>query len=165
MTQNPADTVVAIVAGSRNDLQVVRKAEEALRALGVSCEVRVLSAHRTPDELRAYVREAEARGVEVFIACTGLAAHLAGAIAAQTLRPVIGVPLNAGSLGGLDALLSTVQMPAGVPVATVGIDQTRNAAFLAARILALTSREVRDALEHAMDAQRNEVLGADLSRG
>ncbi len=148
------DTLVSILTGSPNDLAVVKKAEEALQSLGVLCEVRVLSAHRTPDLVVSYVREAEARGVLVFIACAGLAAHLAGAVAANTLLPVIGVPLQAGSLGGLDALLSTVQMPPGVPVATVGIDNARNAAFLAARIVALTRPDVRRALEDAREAER-----------
>ncbi len=146
--------LVAILTGSPNDLPVVKKAEEVLDSLRIPCEVRVLSAHRTPDQVVSYVREAEARGVQVFIACAGLAAHLAGAVAANTLLPVIGVPLNAGSLGGLDALLSTVQMPPGVPVATVGVDNTKNAAFLAARILALTRPEVRAALEAAREAER-----------
>lgn len=151
---NESHPLVSVLTGSESDLPVVKKAEEALKALGIPCEVRVLSAHRTPDRVVAYVREAEARGVRIFIACAGLAAHLAGAVAANTLLPVIGVPLQAGTLGGLDALLSTVQMPSGVPVATVGIDNTRNAAFLAARILALTEPEVRHALETAREADR-----------
>lgn len=146
--------LVSILTGSPSDLPVVRKAEEALQSLGVPCEVRVLSAHRTPDLVVSCIQEAEARGVRVFIACAGLAAHLAGAVAANTLLPVIGVPLQAGSLGGLDALLSTVQMPPGVPVATVGIDNATNAAFLAARIVALTVPEVRRALQDAREAER-----------
>lgn len=148
--------LVSILTGSPNDLPVVKKAEETLKSLGVSCEVRVLSAHRTPDRVVAYVHDAEARGVRVFIACAGLAAHLAGAVAANTLQPVIGVPLNAGTVGGLDALLSTVQMPSGVPVATVGIDNAKNAAFLAARILALNDPEVRRALQEVQDAERRQ---------
>lgn len=146
--------LVAILTGSPNDLPVVKKAEEVLQSLGVPCEVRVLSAHRTPDLVVSYIHQAEERGVRVFIACAGLAAHLAGAVAANTLLPVIGVPLQAGTLGGLDALLSTVQMPPGVPVATVGIDNARNAAFLAARIVALTAPDVRRALEDAREAER-----------
>lgn len=138
---------VAILVGSPNDLPVVQKAADVLKELGVGHEIKVLSAHRTPDRLLAYVKDAEARGVMVFIACAGLAAHLAGAVAANTFLPVIGVPLNAGSLGGLDALLSTVQMPPGVPVATVGIDNVRNAAYLAARIVALLDKRVLEALE------------------
>lgn len=150
--------MVAVLTGSPNDLPVVKKVEEALGSLGVACEVRVLSAHRTPDLVVSYIREAEARGVRVFIACAGLAAHLAGAVAANTLLPVIGVPLQAGTLGGLDALLSTVQMPPGVPVATVGIDNVKNAAFLAARILALGQPEIRNALEAARDSERQKYL-------
>lgn len=153
-----SEPMVSILTGSPNDLPVVKKAEAALQSLGVPCEVRVLSAHRTPDLLVSYIREAEARGVRVFIACAGLAAHLAGAVAANTLLPVIGVPLQAGTLGGFDALLSTVQMPPGVPVATVGIDNARNAAFLAARIVALTEPEVRRALEDARDEERRKYL-------
>ncbi len=141
--------LVGILTGSPSDLPTVEKARETLEELGVPCELRVLSAHRTPDLTVEYVRTAEAAGVEVFIACAGLAAHLAGAVAAHTLRPVIGVPLASGPLSGLDSLLSTVQMPPGVPVATVAVDGARNAAFLAARILALGHPEVRKSLEHA----------------
>ncbi len=153
MSSDPTP-LVSILTGSPNDLPVVRKAEEILQSLGVPCEVRVLSAHRTPDLVVSCIREDEARGVRVFIACAGLAAHLAGAVAANTLLPVIGVPLQAGSLGGLDALLSTVQMPPGVPVATVGIDNATNAALLAARIVALNAPEVRRALQDAREAER-----------
>ncbi len=141
--------LVGILTGSPSDLPIVEKARETLEELGVPCELRVLSAHRTPDLTVEYVRTAEAAGVEVFIACAGMAAHLAGAVAAHTLRPVIGVPLASGPLSGLDSLLSTVQMPPGVPVATVGVDGARNAAFLAARILALGHPEVRKSLENA----------------
>lgn len=141
--------LVGILTGSPSDLPVVEKARETLEELGVPCELRVLSAHRTPDMTVEYIRSAEAAGVEVFIACAGMAAHLAGAVAAHTLRPVIGVPLASGALQGFDSLLSTVQMPPGVPVATVGVDGARNAAFLAARILALGYPEVRKSLENA----------------
>ena len=146
--------LVGILTGSPNDLPTVEKAQKTLEQLGVPCEVRVLSAHRTPDLTVEYVRAAEAAGVEVFIACAGMANHLAGVVAAHSLRPVIGVPLAAGALGGFDSLLSTVQMPPGVPVATVSVDGTRNAAFLAARILALKHPEIGESLERARQEAR-----------
>jgi 5-(carboxyamino)imidazole ribonucleotide mutase len=145
--------VVGILTGSPSDLEVVRKAEETLHALGVPCELFVLSAHRTPDLTARYCREAEARGLEVIIACAGMAAHLAGVVAAHTLLPVIGVPLKA-SLDGLDALLATVQMPPGIPVACVGIDGTKNAAYLAARMLARKYPELKARLEQDLAQQR-----------
>jgi 5-(carboxyamino)imidazole ribonucleotide mutase len=137
--------VVGILTGSPNDLSVVNKAKETLDSLGIPSELFVLSAHRTPDVAARYFKEAEARGLEVIIACAGMAAHLAGAAAAHTLLPVIGVPLKA-SLDGLDALLATVQMPPGIPVATVGIDNAKNAAYLAARMLARKFPEVKERL-------------------
>lgn len=146
--------LVGILTGSPNDLPAVEKARDTLEELGVPCEVRVLSAHRTPDLAVDYVKSAEAAGVEVFIACAGLANHLAGAVAAHTLLPVIGVPLAAGPLAGMDSLLSTVQMPPGVPVATVAVDGTKNAGFLAARILSIKYPEVRDRLEAAREEGR-----------
>ncbi len=139
--------VVGILTGSPSDMPVVLKAEEVLHSLGVPCETLAASAHRTPERVVAYVDGARARGIEVIIACAGMAAHLAGVVAAHTTLPVIGVPLAAGSLGGFDSLLSTVQMPPGIPVATVGVDATRNAAFLAARILALSHPELTARLE------------------
>lgn len=145
---------VAILTGSPSDLPTVEKARETLEGLGVPCELQVLSAHRTPDMTVAYVRSAEEQGVEVFIACAGMANHLAGVVAAHTLRPVIGVPLSGGILSGLDSLLATVQMPPGVPVATVAVDGTRNAAYLAAQILGLSDPEIRDRLKEARDEAR-----------
>src|SRR5690349_10704509 len=115
-------TRVGILTGSPSDLEVVKKAAEVLEQLGVGCEVKVLSAHRTPERVMKYVTEAPGRGIEVLIACAGMAAHLAGVVAAHTLLPVIGVPLASGALQGVDALLATVQMPPGIPVATVGVD-------------------------------------------
>ncbi len=134
---------VAVLMGSDSDLPIMDRCLKTLAVLGIPCEVSVLSAHRTPDHVERYVKKAEAGGVEVFICAAGGAAHLAGAVVARTLRPVIGVPLSATSLGGLDALLSTV------PVATVAIGEmgASNAAFLAARILALADPEVRARLE------------------
>jgi 5-(carboxyamino)imidazole ribonucleotide mutase len=151
--------LVGILTGSPSDLPTVEKAKDTLEELGVPCEVRVLSAHRTPDMTVDYVRRAEAAGVEVFIACAGLANHLAGTVAAHTLKPVIGVPLTSGSLGGMDALLSTVQMPPGVPVATVAVDGAKNAAFLAARILSIKYPEIGEALEEARKTARKSYEG------
>lgn len=149
-----ASARVGILTGSPNDLPTVNKARETLESLGIPCEVKVLSAHRTPDLTVQYVQDAERAGIEVFIACAGLANHLAGVVAAHTLKPVIGVPLAAGSLGGIDALLSTVQMPPGVPVATVAVDGARNAGFLAARILSIKYTEIADRLDEARRADR-----------
>jgi 5-(carboxyamino)imidazole ribonucleotide mutase len=145
--------VVGILTGSPSDLEVVKKAEDTLHSLGIPCELFVLSAHRTPDLVTRYCAEAEQRGLEVIIACAGMAAHLAGVVAAHTFLPVIGVPLKA-SLDGLDALLATVQMPPGIPVATVGIDNAKNAAYLAARILARKFPELKARLEADLNEQR-----------
>lgn len=130
---------VAILMGSDSDWSVMQRASEVFTSLQISFEVNVLSAHRTPEATREYVKDAEARGCAVFICAAGLAAHLAGFVAGLTLRPVIGVPLAVGSLQGMDALLSTVQMPPGIPVACVAIGEVgaQNAAFLSAQILAL----------------------------
>lgn len=130
---------VAILMGSESDWAVMQGAADTLAALSITCEVRITSAHRTPAATIEFVASAETRGCQVFICGAGMAAHLAGAVAAQTVRPVIGVPLDAGSLGGFDALLSTAQMPGGIPVATVAIGKAgaKNAAYLAAEILAL----------------------------
>jgi len=155
--------VVAVLTGSPSDLPIVIKAREVLDSLGVPNDVRVLSAHRTPRETAEYIAAAEALGVEVFIACAGMAAHLAGAVAAHTLRPVIGVPIASGALQGVDALLSTVQMPPGVPVATVGVDGAKNAAFLAARIVALTHPEVHARLRAQLDESKKRYDSPDPS--
>ena len=130
---------VAVLMGSDSDLPVMQGTLDVLLGLGVSHEVRVTSAHRTPEATRDYVAGAEERGCAVFIAAAGMAAHLAGAVAGLTTRPVIGVPIDAGPLKGLDALLSTVQMPAGVPVATVAVGSAgaKNAGYLAAQMLAV----------------------------
>lgn len=146
--------LVGILTGSPNDLPVVEKAQDVLEALGIPSELVALSAHRTPEQVTEYVRDAPKRGVEVFIACAGMSAHLAGVVAAQTLLPVIGVPLSSAGMGGLDALLSTVQMPPGIPVATVAVDGAKNAAYLAARMLAMTRPEIIQALEADLADQR-----------
>ncbi len=146
--------LVGILTGSPNDLGVVEKAQDVLEALGITSELVVLSAHRTPEEVSEYVRDAPKRGVEVFIACAGMANHLAGAVAAQTLLPVIGVPLGSGGLDGLDALLATVQMPPGIPVATMAIDGSKNAAYFAARMLATHHPDLAEKLSADLAEQR-----------
>jgi len=141
---------VGIVAGSKSDKGVVDDAVKALTDLGVSHEVQFISAHRNPEGLRRYLAGSKA---EVFIAIAGLAAHLPGVIASMSVRPVIGVPVNA-KLNGLDSLLSIVQMPPGVPVACVGIDNARNAGILAAEIIALSDPQVKERLEKMREAWR-----------
>lgn len=138
---------VAVLMGSDSDWEVMSGAVTRLRELGVGCEVHVMSAHRTPARVTEYVSGAPARGIRVFIAGAGAAAHLAGVVAAHTTCPVIGVPLNATSLDGLDALLATVQMPSGIPVATVAIGGAENAGLLAAQILALSDDKLAAALQ------------------
>lgn len=154
--------VVGILTGSPSDLPVVTKAREVFDLLGIPCDIRVLSAHRTPVATVKYIEQAEERGVEVFIACAGMAAHLAGVVAAHTTRPVIGVPLASGALQGVDALLATVQMPPGIPVATVGVDGAKNAAFLAARILRATHPELEGRLQAQLEASRGRYDSPDL---
>lgn len=137
---------VGVVMGSRSDLETMRPASEALDELHIAHEVRVVSAHRTPEDMLAYGRDAKSRGLQVLIAGAGGAAHLPGMLASMTTLPVIGVPVPLRHLGGVDSLLSIVQMPSGVPVATVAIGAARNAALLAARILAIGDPALDDAL-------------------
>lgn len=139
--------MVALLMGSKSDLQKVTPAEETLAEMGVRVKTAVISAHRQPEKLREFVRIAPSEGVEVFIAAAGKAAHLPGVVASLTRLPVIGLPISSPDLGGLDALLSIVQMPRGVPVATVAIDGAMNAALLACAILALKHEEVAQALD------------------
>jgi 5-(carboxyamino)imidazole ribonucleotide mutase len=155
--------VVAILTGSPSDLPIVLKGRDVLESLDVPCDVRVLSAHRTPAETAQYIAAAERKGVLVFIACAGMAAHLAGAVAAHTLRPVIGVPIASGALQGVDALLSTVQMPPGVPVATVGVDGAENAGFLAARVVALAHPEVEQRIRAHLEESKKRYDSPDPS--
>jgi phosphoribosylamine--glycine ligase len=140
---------ILILMGSDSDAPVMQAAADILRELGVSCDMTVASAHRSPERVRRLVREAPARGVKVFIVGAGAAAHLAGVVAAHTTRPVIGVPIDSSALNGLDALLSTVQMPPGVPVATVSIGKAgaTNAGVLAAQILAVGDAAVASRLD------------------
>jgi 5-(carboxyamino)imidazole ribonucleotide mutase len=152
---------VAIMMGSKTDLEAMRPAAKILAALRLAFEVRVLSAHRTPADTAAFVREADARGCKVFICGAGGAAHLAGAVAAHTTRPVIGVPIAAGTLGGFDALLSTVMMPPGMPVATVAVGGAENAALLAAQIIALGDQGLAARVDAERAARRDKVLKSD----
>ena len=138
---------VGILVGSESDLPVLEKCTARLENFGIDFELKVLSAHRNPEGVAEYVASAPGRGIKVFICAAGMAAHLAGAVAARTNLPVIGIPVAAGTLGGLDALLATVQMPTGVPVATVAINGAANAAVLAAQILALSDPELSTRLE------------------
>ena len=153
---------VAIVMGSDSDLKVVEKAILTLKDFGVPTEVHIYSAHRTPVEAKEFTQNARQNGIGVIIACAGKAAHLAGAIAANTTLPVIGVPIKASVLDGLDALLSTVQMPAGIPVATVAIDGAENAALLAIQILAVEDLSLAEKLQKARDDKKAKILATDL---
>ena len=138
---------VGILVGSKSDLPVMEKCTNRFDDLGIDYELEVRSAHRNPDAVAEYVTSAPERGIKVFICAAGMAAHLAGAVAARTNLPVIGIPIAAGTLGGFDALLATVQMPSGVPVATVAVNGAANAAVLAAQILALSDSELAQRLE------------------
>ena len=154
--------IVAIVMGSDSDLPTMAETVRVLEGYGVATEVRVLSAHRTPEEATRYAREAEGRGIKVLIAGAGGAAHLAGALAAHSTLPVIGVPLESSPLSGFDALLSTVQMPPGIPVATVGVGAmgARNAGHLAVAIIAVGD----DALRGKLKAKRKDMTADVLAR-
>ncbi len=147
---------VAVLMGSESDWPIMRKCTEVLEQLDIRFEVRVTSAHRTPAATADYVADAAERGCAAFICGAGMAAHLAGAVAAKTVRPVIGVPIDSGPMQGFDALLATVQMPGGIPVATVAIGGAgaKNAAYLAAQMLALEDAKLAEALAH--DRQQNQ---------
>jgi 5-(carboxyamino)imidazole ribonucleotide mutase len=159
---------VAVLMGSDSDLPVLESTLDVLDRLGIPCEVKITSAHRTPAATHAFVKDADARGCGVFIAAAGLAAHLAGTVAGLTLKPVIGIPLDAGPLNGIDALLSTVQMPAGIPVATVAIGHAgaKNAGYLAAQILALADPGLARRLGEEREENARAILAkdADLQR-
>ena len=154
---------VALLMGSDSDLPKIQSCINTLKSLEIECEVRVMSAHRTPDLVAEYSEKAASRGIQVMIAAAGGAAHLAGAVAARTLLPVIGIPVEGGALNGLDALLATVQMPGGIPVATVGVGSggATNAALLAAQIIAVTDADLRARLQADRDKRREKVLNAD----
>jgi 5-(carboxyamino)imidazole ribonucleotide mutase len=159
-------TFVAILMGSSSDWPVMQSTTEVLADLAIDYEVRVTSAHRTPAATMQYVHEASDRGCAVFICAAGLAAHLAGAVAAHTVRPVIGVPIDAGPLSGFDALLSTVQMPGGIPVATVAIGKAgaKNAGYLAAQILSVADADLGERLraEREANVAKIQAQNADL---
>lgn len=146
--------LVGILMGSDSDLPVMEKGAEVLKEMGVAYEIDISSAHRLPEKTADYAKTARERGIEVLIAGAGMAAHLAGVLAAHTTLPVIGVPLKSGALEGVDALYSTVQMPPGVPVATVGIDGAKNAAYLACEILSIKYPEIAKKLEDFREKTR-----------
>ena len=152
---------VGVVMGSVSDLPVVEKGIKVLQEFGVPVEVRVLSAHRCPEEARDFAATAREKGFSVLIAAAGMAAHLAGALAANTTLPVIGIPCKSTNLDGMDALLSTVMMPSGIPVATVAIDGAKNAALLAIQILAVTDAELAEKLAAARKKETDAVLAKD----
>ena len=159
-----SDDFVAVLMGSDSDLPVMESALETLTKLGIRFEVKVTSAHRTPVATHAYVTDADARGCGAFICAAGMAAHLAGAVAAATTKPVIGVPINA-SMDGLDALLSTVQMPGGIPVATVAIGKAgaKNAAYLAGQILATADAALAERIRADRQANAEAVIAKDAA--
>jgi phosphoribosylaminoimidazole carboxylase PurE protein len=152
---------VAILMGSKSDLPTMRPAADVLKAFGLRVSVRVLSAHRTPEQTAAFVREAARTGTKVFICGAGGAAHLAGSVAAHTTRPVIGIPIASGSLQGMDALLSTAMMPPGIPVATVAIGGAENAGLLAAQIIATFDEDLSKRVVAEREARLRKVLEAD----
>ena len=159
------DPFVSILMGSDSDLPVMQNTLDVLEGLQIRYEVKISSAHRTPAATHQYVKDADSRGCAVFVAAAGLAAHLAGTVAALTLKPVIGVPLDAGPLQGMDSLLSTVQMPGGIPVACVAIGKAgaKNAAYLAAQIMALSDPELAARLTAERERNTQQVLAKDAS--
>lgn len=154
---------VGIIMGSDSDLPIVKKAAEVLEEFCVPYEMHIYSAHRTPIEARNFAINAKSNNFGVIICAAGMAAHLAGAIAASTTLPVIGIPIKSGQLGGMDALLSTVQMPSGIPVATVAIDGAKNAAILAIEILAIVDATLSEKLDVFRANATEEVLKKDLT--
>lgn len=154
---------VALIMGSDSDLPVVRKAADTLAEFGVPTEVHVWSAHRTPVEVRSFCESARENSFGVLIGAAGMAAHLAGAMAAATTLPVIGIPIQSKQIGGIDALLSTVQMPSGIPVATVAIDGAANAALLAIQILAVEDKDLAAKLDARRAADAKKVLAKDAA--
>ncbi|WP_275100095.1 5-(carboxyamino)imidazole ribonucleotide mutase [Sedimenticola hydrogenitrophicus] len=154
---------IAVLMGSDSDLPVLQSTMDVLNSLGIPFEAKITSAHRTPDATHSYVKDADARGCAAFICAAGLAAHLAGTVAGLTLKPVIGIPLDSGPLQGMDALLSTVQMPGGIPVATVAVGKAgaKNAGYLAAQILALSDPDLAARIRADRERNANEVKEKD----
>ena len=152
---------VAIVMGSKSDYPVVERAESILQEFGVECETRIISAHRTPRVAENFASKAEENGIEVIIAAAGKAAHLGGVIAAYTAMPVIGLPIKSSTLDGLDSLLSIVQMPKGIPVATVAIDGAENAGLLAVQILSVKYPELREKMKHYKIKMEEDIIKQD----
>jgi 5-(carboxyamino)imidazole ribonucleotide mutase len=152
---------VAILMGSKSDIGVVKEAYDVLSALGVKSEMRVISAHRTPDEAHKFALQARDNGYSVIICAAGKAAHLAGVIAAYTTLPVIGIPIKSSTLDGLDSLLSTVQMPSGVPVATVAVDGAKHAGLLAAEILSISDKELALKLKEMREEMKRKISEDD----
>lgn len=151
----------AVIMGSKSDLGVVAPAIKTLKEFGIEVEARVMSAHRTPAEAAEFAKNAEKNGIEVIIAAAGKAAHLAGVLAAHTTLPVIGIPVKSSTMDGLDSLLSTVQMPDGIPVATVAINGSKNAALLAVQMLSLKYNELGKKLKEYKESMRESVMKAD----
>ena len=154
---------IAIIMGSDSDLPIVEKAINVLVEFGVPYEAHVFSAHRTPVEAAEFTRNARKNGFGAIIAAAGMAAHLAGAIAANTTLPVVGIPVSSGNLGGIDALLSTVQMPTGIPVATVAVNGAANAALLCLQMLAVNDEKLAEALDNKRAADKAKVLEKDAA--
>jgi len=153
------EPLIGILMGSESDLPVMESAAEVFKEMGIPYEIDISSAHRLPEKTAQYAKTARERGIEVLIAGAGMAAHLAGVLAAHTTLPVIGVPLKSGALEGVDALYSTVQMPPGIPVATVGIDGAKNAAYLACEILSIKYPEIAKKLENFRGKMKKELEG------
>ncbi|QAT43864.1 5-(carboxyamino)imidazole ribonucleotide mutase [Aminipila luticellarii] len=151
----------AIVMGSKSDYPVVQKAEDIFKQFGVACETRIISAHRTPKVAEEFARTAEEKGIEVIIAAAGKAAHLAGVLAATTPLPVIGLPMKSSTMDGLDSLLSVVQMPKGVPVATVAIDGAENSALLAVQMLGIKYPELRQKIKEYKIKMEQDIIALD----
>ena len=162
---SPPSPLVGVIMGSKSDWETMRHASELLNVFGIPHECRIVSAHRTPELMTEYANSAESRGLEVIIAGAGGAAHLPGMVASQTVLPVLGVPVQSRALNGLDSLLSIVQMPGGIPVATLAIGEAgaKNAGLLAVRIMATSRPELRAKLHDFQQRQRDRVLGESLS--
>ncbi|WP_455088984.1 5-(carboxyamino)imidazole ribonucleotide mutase [Peptoanaerobacter stomatis] len=153
--------MVSIIMGSKSDLETVKKSVDILKYFGVKYEVKILSAHRTPEQTKEYVKGAEKRGTKIFIGAAGKAAHLAGVIASYTTMPVIGIPIKTSDLGGMDSLLSMVQMPSGIPVATVAINGSENAGILAVQMLSINDENLSKKLLEHREKQVQKILSDD----